>query len=109
MSRQDVYIRCDGLRPDRRVCMAKIPADDAIEGWQVTADERMHICPAHFEAVEAPNVWPDDVVLIRLPDLTFKQAAVTAPVGDGVRVVLDGGSLAVPRGSLVVLSPHAGD
>ena len=89
--------------------MARTPADDAINGWQVTADQRMHICPAHFEAVHAPNVWADDVVFVRLPDLTFKQAAVTTPAGERVRVVLDGGSMAVPRGSLVVLSPHAGD
>ncbi len=42
----------------------------------------MHVCPAHFAAVATPDVWADDVALILLPNLTFKRAAVTAPVGE---------------------------
>jgi len=108
MSRLEDRIRCDGLRPDRRVCGFNVAANDPLMGWHRVVEEDLHICPGHLETVEQPHVRPGDSVLVLKGDGTLTHHAVARRnhVGDGVE--LEGGPAATPLRSLVVLAPHAG-
>ncbi len=106
MSRLEDWIRCDGLLPDRKVCGANADADAALDGWHMTRDGDLHICPAHLDSAPPPQVRAKDRVLVVRGDGTLEGCAVARQVSQG-RVLLDDG-LVIARHWVAVLAPHAG-
>jgi hypothetical protein len=107
MSKLEAWIRCDGLRSNRRVCGVSV-AEDAVAGWHHVGEEDLHICPAHLGILELPNVLPRDSVLVLQEDGALTHATVEKTHHDGARVLLADGGRPVPLRSVVVLAPHAG-
>lgn len=107
MSKLEAWIRCDGLRPNRKVCGVSV-GEDALAGWFHVGEEDLHICPAHLGILALPDVLPRDSVLALQEDGTLRHGTVEKPHHDGARVLLAGGRRPVPLRSVVVLAPHAG-
>ena len=107
MSKLEAWIRCDGLRPNRKVCGVSVN-EDALPGWFHVAEDDLHICPAHLGLLELPDVLARDSVLALQEDGTLNHATVEKPHRDGARVMLAGGGRPVALRSVVVLAPHAG-
>jgi hypothetical protein len=78
VSKLEAWIRCDGLRPNRKVCGVSV-GEDALAGWFHIGEEDLHICPAHLGLLERPDVLPRDSVLALQEDGTLEHATVQPP------------------------------